>query len=62
MEVQIKIKLSEKRTIPRRLGEAYSFSAINCSTTKNGEFVFDWFVLCSLFSVLYSLSIMLSVT
>ena len=37
MGVQIRMKLSEKRTVPRR----YSFNTINCSTTKSGEFVFD---------------------
>ena len=37
----MRIKLSEKRTIPHRLGKANSFSTINRSTTKSGEFVFD---------------------
>ena len=38
--VQIRMRLSEKCTIPRCLGEA-SFSMIICLTTKSEEFVFD---------------------
>ena len=37
MGEQIRMKISEKRTVPRR----YSFSTIICLTTKSGEFVID---------------------
>ena len=38
MGVQIRMRLSEKRTVPRRRGEA---SMIICLNTKSEEFVFD---------------------
>ena len=45
MGVQIRMRLSEKRTVPRRLEASprgYSFSMIICLTTKSEEFVFDY--------------------
>ena len=40
MGVQIRMRLSEKRTVPRRQGEA-KFSMIICLTPKGEEFVFN---------------------
>ena len=38
MGVQIRMKLSEKCTVPRRRGEA---KCDNCLPTKSGVFMFD---------------------
>ena len=41
MGVQIRIKLNEKLTVPRRLGEARFIKCDNCLPTKSGVFMFD---------------------
>ena len=41
MGVQIRMRLSKKRIVPRHSPRRYSFSMIICLTTKSEEFAFD---------------------